>query len=103
MFSNTAVVLSHIFLSHKNIHMQLTVWGIFHSMAFCLVAAMAIISHFKAMCTDPGAVPPDAEPVPETLEMKDLTNTKEGSPRMKPKRLCRRCTSFKPDRAHHCR
>jgi len=49
---------------------KLTFWGIFHSIGFCLVAAMAIISHLKAMCTDPGAVPPDAEPIPNDLDTK---------------------------------
>lgn len=82
---------------------KLTFWGIFHSIGFCLVAAMAIISHLKAMCTDPGAVPPDAEPVPDSLNANG-GRVEEGIdvPRKKPKRLCRRCNSFKPDRAHHC-
>jgi len=82
---------------------KLTGWGIFHSIGFCLVAIMAIISHLKAMFTDPGAVPPDAEPVPDNLDRKNQTDRKDISPpRMKPKRLCRRCNSYKPDRAHHC-
>ncbi|KAL3924608.1 MAG: hypothetical protein SGILL_000937, partial [Bacillariaceae sp.] len=42
--------------------------GHFHRAAFTLIAAMAVYAHFKAMTTDPGAVPPDAQPIPEPAE-----------------------------------
>ena len=32
---------------------------------FCFLAFMACAAHFKAMTTDPGAVPPDARPLPD--------------------------------------
>jgi hypothetical protein len=73
------------------------------------VAFLAVASHFFAMTTDPGAVPPDAEPLPDTS---GLDVSKNGSndatvplvnPKPRPpKRICRRCKSYKPDRAHHC-
>ena len=37
---------------------------------------MAITAHFKAMTTDPGAVPPDANPLPEINNM-DITESEE--------------------------
>ena len=43
---------------------RLSFWGWLHGLAFCCVAGMAIYSHYKAMTTDPGAVPPDAAPLP---------------------------------------
>ena len=51
---------------------KLSFWGWFHSAAFCAVAAMAVYSHYKAMTTDPGAVPPDAKPLPHPDEMAAL-------------------------------
>lgn len=59
--------------------------------AFLVVWCMSLWAHWKCMLTDPGAVPPYAEPplpiggdVPETV--------------------CGRCdNTFKPARAHHCR
>jgi hypothetical protein len=100
--------------------------------AFTLIALLAIYAHFKAMTTDPGAVPPDAQPIPELGDLEHNGNHQrhpgdmevgmvgEQSPhfstdddpllmqpplpssRKKGKRICRRCNSFKPKRAHHC-
>ena len=90
---------------------SLTFMGHFHRLAFTSTAVLAVAAHFKAMTTDPGAVPPDALPLEENN--KDVENsTKNGEngesdpmlnpPKRKGKRLCRRCNSFKPQRAHHC-
>lgn len=87
---------------------KLTIWGIFHSISFCIVAFLAILSHFKAMTTDPGAVPPDAEPVSMNSLDNSHNNAELGDikePLTRPsraKRLCRRCNAYKPERAHHC-
>jgi hypothetical protein len=129
----------------------LSTWGQIHMISFCTIAALAVCSHFQAMTTDPGAVPPDARPLPdpETLastmqdsmvgnnecrgsgdhNVSDVANKGDSSdasnksaplaplllsptapslPQYQPailptpKRLCRRCKSFKPHRAHHC-
>lgn len=92
--------------------------GFLHRMVFTLVASLAIISHFKAMTTDPGAVPPDAKPLedeaeetPDTPDPLGATVTSVENERKyllnppephKFKRICRRCKAFKPQRAHHC-
>ena len=90
---------------------SLTLAGQFHRLAFTVVAVLAITAHYKAMTTDPGAVPPDAIPLEETKPLDSNTSsTSNGdeqqaadSPSLrKGKRLCRRCKSFKPQRAHHC-
>jgi len=75
--------------------------GTFHVVLFCSIAILACVNHFFAMTTNPGAVPPDATPLPDpetgiTISAKDLNPTKLG------RRYCRRCTAFKPKRAHHC-
>lgn len=96
---------------------SLSKWGLFHSLAFCTVTVLAVVSHFQAMTTDPGSIPPDAEPLPidddtSLLDAKNRGMSKSNSGEMEalkpkprprpPKRICRRCKSFKPDRAHHC-
>jgi len=57
---------------------KLSFWGWLHSLAFCYVAGMAIYSHYKAMTTDPGAVPPDAAPLPHPDEMAGLLESGQG-------------------------
>ena len=93
---------------------HMTIAGTLHRTLFTAIAAIAVASHFKAMTTDPGAVPPDARPlecadVPSLDESTSSSQTQkllEASTSPKPppqvKRLCRRCKSFKPARAHHC-
>lgn len=68
-----------------------------------------MIAHFQAMTTDPGAVPPDAEPIPDPIDLvtQDLERKTHPPPpstatRKQRARACRRCNSYKPDRAHHC-
>jgi hypothetical protein len=93
---------------------SLSWWGLFHSAAFLFVSFMAVASHFYAMTTDPGAVPPDAKPLNMPEDDHDNENNERRRPRdmqslLDPlptppgvKRLCRRCKTFKPPRAHHC-
>lgn len=98
----------------------LSLMGHFHRTAFTVTAVLAVYAHFKAMTTNPGAVPPDAIPLEEMQELLNMNtkdsneeangeNTsslmKEDTPQPTPRkgrRLCRRCNSFKPKRAHHC-
>ena len=86
---------------------HLTLWGHFHRIAFTSIAAMACFAHFNAMTTDPGAVPPDANPLPEPEEEKNESESVQEQTLILPtqagRRLCRRCKAFKPQRAHHCR
>lgn len=88
---------------------SLTLAGHFHRLCFTATAVLAVAAHYKAMTTDPGAVPPDAVPLEDTKPLEAMlnnNNTDENgeagpSPR-KGKKLCRRCKTFKPKRAHHC-
>ena len=82
--------------------------GKLHCLVFCCIAIMACVSHFNAMSTDPGAVPPDAMPLSmQGDEENDYSaegpnSLQINSPGRNVKRICRRCSSFKPNRAHHC-
>jgi len=88
---------------------HMTIAGTLHRIVFTSIAVIAIVSHFKAMTTDPGAVPPDAKPLESnddksmddsTQAAKNLLDQPKAPPKVK--RLCRRCKAFKPERAHHC-
>ena len=94
---------------------HVTVSGHLHRLAFTATAVLAVAAHFKAMTTDPGAVPPDAVPLEETKPLEPINNdniindngeqgTNPGAAvsLRKGKRICRRCKTFKPTRAHHC-
>jgi hypothetical protein len=84
---------------------SLTFMGHLNRLLFTTVAVLAVYAHFKAMTTDPGAVPPDAIPVSEEPSNVEAQNGGETDALNQPKRgkrLCRRCNSFKPQRAHHC-
>lgn len=99
----------------------LTTTGRLTTTIFVMAAFMAVAAHFKAMTTDPGAVPPDARPLPEPVEsllQNDEPSSSEtdgvggealsesqlisSATPSKTRRLCRRCKAFKPERAHHC-
>lgn len=62
-----------------------------HSMAFNTILTLAFVSHVRVAFTDPGTIPLDAEPTPQTIS--------SGATLYR----CKRCRNFKPPRAHHCR
>ena len=43
-----------------------------HRALFVSIALLAVVAHFNAMTTDPGAVPPDATPLPDIVELDSL-------------------------------
>lgn len=59
---------------------QLTLGGAAHRTLFIVIALFAVYSHFKAMTTDPGAVPPDANPIPEntTQDLEQIIKGEQG-------------------------
>ena len=80
-------------------------WGIFgiiHIILFCSIAALACANHFLAMTSDPGAVPPDAVPLPDPEKGIDEMTALNLNPAKLGRRFCRRCNAYKPKRAHHC-
>ena len=61
---------------------------------FELFSFLAVVSHFRTMCTDPGAVPKGTA----TKEAIEQLGLPEGQVLYK----CQKCCSIKPERAHHC-
>ncbi|XP_067304385.1 palmitoyltransferase ZDHHC3-A isoform X1 [Pseudorasbora parva] len=82
-------VLFIMLIPSKNLAYSLVNGTLFNSLAF-----LALASHFRAMCTDPGAVPKGNA----TKEYIESLQLKPGQVVYK----CPKCCSIKPDRAHHC-
>jgi hypothetical protein len=66
-------VLIPPWMSYKGVDgiRRLTIFGKLNCLMFVAIAIAATLSHFKAMTTDPGAVPPDASPLPDPDEETD--------------------------------
>jgi len=67
--------------------------GLAHRALFTGLLAMGALSHWRAMTTDPGTVPPNAMPLAGQLQ----EDMEKGSP----PRKCRRSGIYKPPRAHY--
>ena len=82
-------------------------WDFGHLVAFDIMAILGVVSHFRAMTTDPGAVPKHAQP-PFDGEEDDVEMFPDGGAARRRRRnlrnrRCKRCeNAFKPIRAHHC-
>ncbi|XP_020793009.1 palmitoyltransferase ZDHHC3-A-like [Boleophthalmus pectinirostris] len=83
------VVLFVMLLPARNLTYSIVNGLLFNSLAF-----LALASHLRAMCTDPGAVPKGNA----TKEYIESLQLKPGQVVYK----CPKCCSIKPDRAHHC-
>ncbi|XP_044215072.1 palmitoyltransferase ZDHHC3-A isoform X4 [Thunnus albacares] len=83
------VVLFVMLLPSKNLTYSIVNGTLFNTLAF-----LALASHLRAMCTDPGAVPKGNA----TKEYIESLQLKPGQVVYK----CPKCCSIKPDRAHHC-
>ncbi|XP_035680174.1 palmitoyltransferase ZDHHC3-like isoform X1 [Branchiostoma floridae] len=70
------------------------VYSIINAVIFNFFAFLAVASHVKAMLTDPGAVPKGNA----TKEYIEGLGLKPGQVVYK----CSKCSSIKPERAHHC-
>ncbi|XP_029519563.1 palmitoyltransferase ZDHHC3-like isoform X1 [Oncorhynchus nerka] len=83
------VVLFVVLLPAKNL-----LYSLINGALFSVLAFLALASHARAMCTDPGAVPKGNA----TKEFIESLQLKPGQVVYK----CPKCCSIKPDRAHHC-
>ncbi|KAM4688251.1 palmitoyltransferase ZDHHC3 isoform 1-T4 [Discoglossus pictus] len=83
------VVIFVMLLPSKDI-----IYSTINGIVFNILAFMALASHFRAMITDPGAVPKGNA----TKEFIESLQLKPGQVVYK----CPKCCSIKPDRAHHC-
>ncbi|CAM4515651.1 unnamed protein product [Lepidochelys olivacea] len=70
------------------------IYSVINGILFNMLALLALASHFRAMLSDPGAVPKGNA----TKEFIESLQLKPGQVVYK----CPKCCSIKPDRAHHC-
>ncbi|XP_067417705.1 palmitoyltransferase ZDHHC3 [Emydura macquarii macquarii] len=70
------------------------IYSVINGLLFNMLAFLALASHFRAMLSDPGAVPKGNA----TKEFIESLQLKPGQVVYK----CPKCCSIKPDRAHHC-
>ncbi|XP_038246518.1 palmitoyltransferase ZDHHC3 isoform X3 [Dermochelys coriacea] len=70
------------------------IYSVINGILFNMLAFLALASHFRAMLSDPGAVPKGNA----TKEFIESLQLKPGQVVYK----CPKCCSIKPDRAHHC-
>mmetsp|Transcript_6071 Transcript_6071/g.18308 ORF Transcript_6071/g.18308 Transcript_6071/m.18308 type:complete len:327 (-) Transcript_6071:294-1274(-) len=73
-----------------------------HATLFNAVGLLALTSHLRAMLSDPGAVPKNAEPLAGDAQRLKEAIAQGASHRKRTKGWCHRCVSYKPPRAHHC-
>jgi len=67
----------------------ISVAGVFHSLAFDIVALLCVLAHFNCMTSNPGAVPSNARPLPDLLERTETIP------------ICKHSGCFKPPRSHY--
>mmetsp|Transcript_22380 Transcript_22380/g.28969 ORF Transcript_22380/g.28969 Transcript_22380/m.28969 type:complete len:457 (-) Transcript_22380:72-1442(-) len=94
------IIFSQIVLTRELIQRQIFGYQI-HVLLFNILAILSILSHLKAMLSDPGAVPRDAEPLPRDISRAKMAASAAAGLRTRAKGWCHRCRGYKPPRAHH--
>lgn len=80
--------------------------GVINIICYNALSFVAMYSHYKAMTTDPGAVPACAKPLSNDQQEIDYeaherwNGTENINNRYR--KYCKKCKAFKPIRAHHC-
>ncbi|CAG9854511.1 unnamed protein product [Phyllotreta striolata] len=77
-----------------------SLWGTFNVVTFNTVIFLLIISHIKAVVTDPGTVPfPQSK-----IDFSDIhSSDSSGCEQTLNWTICAKCETYRPPRAHHCR
>jgi palmitoyltransferase len=68
-------------------------WSFTATIVLTVFVTLSVVSHVKAMTTDPGVV------LHESTTEEEIAERREQGEKV---RYCKRCRSVKPDRAHHC-
>ncbi|XP_065206706.1 palmitoyltransferase ZDHHC7-like [Planococcus citri] len=79
--------------------MQDSLWGPFNVVLFNSLILLLTLSHFRAMCSDPGVIP-----LPQTkMDFSDIYAASKEPLNQDDWTVCTRCETYRPPRAHHCR
>ncbi|XP_041373171.1 palmitoyltransferase ZDHHC3-like [Gigantopelta aegis] len=89
------VVIRHLIIPS----MAYSLWGAFHVVVFNTILFLLIISHLRAVLSDPGIVPlPTAN-----IDFSDMHSGNCISKSSDGWTVCMKCETYRPPRAHHCR
>nr|XP_034172093.1 palmitoyltransferase ZDHHC7 [Osmia lignaria] len=83
--------------------LQDSLWGPFHVVAFNTVVLLLIMSHLKAVCSDPGVVPLPQSRMDFSDIYTDNPETKIECDERDNWTVCTGCETYRPPKAHHCR
>ncbi|GAB1602028.1 palmitoyltransferase ZDHHC3-like isoform X2 [Argonauta hians] len=76
-----------------------TLWGAVSVVIFNFIIFLAIVSHLRAVLSDPGIVP-----IPKTtLDFSDMHSGHKSPCTNNGWTVCTKCETYRPPRAHHCR
>lgn len=76
-----------------------TLWGAVCVVIFNFIIFLAIVSHLRAVLSDPGIVP-----IPRTtLDFSDIHSGQKSPCMNNGWTVCMKCETYRPPRAHHCR
>ncbi|XP_021691169.2 probable protein S-acyltransferase 16 isoform X3 [Hevea brasiliensis] len=100
------VVLAIIYIYFSTLFVFIDGWfglmsspGIMNALVFTAVALMCVLNYAFAILTDPGSVPSTYMPNIEDADSTIHEIKRKGGDL----RYCRKCSHYKPPRAHHCR
>ena len=80
-----------------------SLWGAFHVVAFNTIVLLLIMSHLKAVCSDPGVVPLLQSRMDFSDIHTDNPETKIECDERDSWTVCTRCETYRPPKACHCR
>jgi len=100
LFSASFTIVLILYAEYVVVAVLLLPWYGFswHVIAYTICTILAMVSHTRAQFTDPGAVPRSALPPPSPA----ATEAAVGTPPPVGPRVCRKCKTVKPNKAHHC-
>uniref|UniRef100_A0A0L8HF72 Palmitoyltransferase n=1 Tax=Octopus bimaculoides TaxID=37653 RepID=A0A0L8HF72_OCTBM len=76
-----------------------TLWGAVSVVIFNFIIFLAVVSHLRAVLSDPGIVP-----IPKTtLDFSDMHSGHKSPCMNNGWTVCMKCETYRPPRAHHCR
>ncbi|CAD5122232.1 DgyrCDS10681 [Dimorphilus gyrociliatus] len=88
------VVVKHLVIAS----MSDSLWGALNAFVFNIIIFLLVVSHLRAVFSDPGLVP-----LPRNrLDFSDMQEER-GSKEEDGWTVCMKCETYRPPRAHHCR
>jgi len=104
LFSASFTILLILFAEYVVVAILLLPWyGMsWHVVAYSILSILSMVSHSRAQFTDPGAVPRSAIPTIAPQAPVEVPPGQIAPPAPLGPRVCRKCKTVKPNKAHHC-